>query len=475
MSHFINRARRQLAFFKLFLIIVAFVGFSGQAAALTAYEKFLEKATGGDLASMNLLGNMLKTGTGGAQKDVQASKKWFEKAANKGYAPSAFNLGLMYEIGTDGIEKDLSLAKKYYQQSSASGYQRATLRLNELERYSLQANSELEKGVWSDPKTGLTWMRCLMGQRWTGTSCQGTPMIANWWESLLVLKSLNLPDSNDWRLPSLQELAGIRTCSLNHYLTTAITASGEFTYNPWCAERTTPINVGIFVGLAQSKTNEYVWSSTIGSAKLKGYIYSLCYSQSCLSGGGGLIDVGGKIADSGFPRYILAVRGGQPDGDYVSSLQEANKNAADIAEKKAREDAEAERIRLAQEIEDRSFSALLNNQNPQTMYLAAGSFERNGNSYKAKQVYESIISRFPSSNWAVKANDQLNDTKRSNDAESAASQRQYDTQRANQEADSSSKLQCSVRISHCEKTCSGMKGDIWRRCNSGCQSICSQF
>ncbi len=123
----------------------------------------------------------------------------------------------------------------------------------------------------------------------------------------------------------------------------------------------------------------------------------------------------------------------------------------------------------------KQFAQIINNKDPQIMYLAAGNYWRNGYGEKAKQVYEAIISRFPSSNWAVKANDQLNDTKRSNDAESAASQRQYDAQRASREADSRSKSQCSFRIRQCENTCSGMKGDSWRRCNSGCQSLCSQF
>jgi len=124
---------------------------------------------------------------------------------------------------------------------------------------------------------------------------------------------------------------------------------------------------------------------------------------------------------------------------------------------------------------EKEFASLLKSKNPQTMYLAAGSYGRNGDGYKAKQVYEAIISRFPSSSWAVKANDQLNDTKRSNDAESASSQRQYDAQRSNQEAASKSRIECSIRISHCEDSCRPLSGSSKSACWSSCKSLCNQF
>lgn len=43
----------------------------------------------------------------------------------------------------------------------------------------------------------------------------------------------------------------------------------------------------------------------------------------------------------------------------------------------------------------------------QSLYLGAGKEERAGNIAKAREIYESIIDRFPESEFAVKANDRL--------------------------------------------------------------------
>lgn len=136
-----------------------------------------------------------------------------------------------------------------------------------------------------------------------------------------------------------------------------------------------------------------------------------------------------------------------------------------------------DRIRTisARKAEEVAFNNSLNNSNPQLMYLSAGKYERMGESYKSKQIYERLIERFPASPWAVKANDQLNDSKRANDAESAANQRQYNAQRAAQDADSRSKIQCGIRISHCEDSCSPLSGSSKTSCWNSCKSLCNQF
>jgi hypothetical protein len=88
------------------------------------------------------------------------------------------------------------------------------------------------------------------------------------------------------------------------------------------------------------------------------------------------------------------------------------------------------------------FHAALNAKDGQTMYLAAGSYEREGEKYAAQQVYERIVSRFPSSLWAVKANDQLLAIERVNSLNAAA-------ENANREAGDRSYQACKIEMDTC--------------------------
>jgi len=71
--------------------------------------------------------------------------------------------------------------------------------------------------------SGLQWMRCSLGQAWTGASCSGTAQnLTQWRDALQLVRAINLGDSNadgdgapgfaghsDWRLPNLKELASL--------------------------------------------------------------------------------------------------------------------------------------------------------------------------------------------------------------------------------------------------------------------------
>ena len=46
----------------------------------------------------------------GVLKDDKQTVKWYQKAADQGYAKAQFNLGVMYAYG-EGVLKDLSKAK----------------------------------------------------------------------------------------------------------------------------------------------------------------------------------------------------------------------------------------------------------------------------------------------------------------------------------------------------------------------------
>lgn len=79
------------------------------------------------------------------------------------------------------------------------------------------ADAELMKqGIWRDPKTGLYWDRCSVGQSWDDT-CTGTPLELNWQDAQDYVKKFTNEQAKggytNWRLPTIEELSSIRYCS----------------------------------------------------------------------------------------------------------------------------------------------------------------------------------------------------------------------------------------------------------------------
>ncbi len=75
----------------------------------------------------------------------------------------------------------------------------------------------LDSGVHQDNSTNLIWMRCLIGQTWTGSDCTGEAIGLNWedannYSSLFINNQKGFANYKDWRLPSISELASLRHC-----------------------------------------------------------------------------------------------------------------------------------------------------------------------------------------------------------------------------------------------------------------------
>lgn len=64
-----------------------------------------------------------------------------------------------------------------------------------------------KNGTVTHHVTGLTWMRCSLGQAWTGSACSGTPATFTWEAATGV--SSTFAGHSDWRLPSPYELISI--------------------------------------------------------------------------------------------------------------------------------------------------------------------------------------------------------------------------------------------------------------------------
>src|ERR1035437_5992644 len=65
-------------------------------------------------------------------------------------------------------------------------------------------------GTVTDPTTGLTWMRCAVGQTWDGSTCTGTTAYAYTWNQAYALMGrMTFAGHGDWRLPNIRELQTI--------------------------------------------------------------------------------------------------------------------------------------------------------------------------------------------------------------------------------------------------------------------------
>lgn len=68
-------------------------------------------------------------------------------------------------------------------------------------------------GTVTEIQTGLTWMRCAVGQQWDGVTCKGQAKSLSWFEANKYVDEHNkqggFASHADWRLPKLNEIATI--------------------------------------------------------------------------------------------------------------------------------------------------------------------------------------------------------------------------------------------------------------------------
>lgn len=117
--------------------------------------------------------------------------------------------------------------------------------------------------------------------------------------------------------------------------------------------------------------------------------------------------------------------------------------------------AEFDRQEEARAPEYYKFWRVLGDSDPKKMYLAAGTYIRNGDEAKAKQVFEAIIDRFPDSDFAVKANDQLLAGKRAGDVQKArddaAREQERMADQINRDARNRAYRACNERMLHADQ------------------------
>lgn len=65
-------------------------------------------------------------------------------------------------------------------------------------------------GTAFDKQTSLTWMRCAMGQKWNGHTCQDSrALFLSWQSALQTAERTTFAGKSDWRLPNEKELLSL--------------------------------------------------------------------------------------------------------------------------------------------------------------------------------------------------------------------------------------------------------------------------
>lgn len=80
------------------------------------------------------------------------------------------------------------------------------------------STSNSSKLIWTDPKTNLTWTRCIHGSVFESsrdghTTCSVETRVTNsWFEAVLFTKQHQFAGFSDWRIPTVTELLTIYKC-----------------------------------------------------------------------------------------------------------------------------------------------------------------------------------------------------------------------------------------------------------------------
>ena len=85
----------------------------------------------GNATGMYTVANYFYEGTDPCEKDYEAARKWYEKAAEKDHADSLRMLGVIYEKGY-GVSVDTEKAKEYYSRAAELGNKDAQSALERL-------------------------------------------------------------------------------------------------------------------------------------------------------------------------------------------------------------------------------------------------------------------------------------------------------------------------------------------------------
>lgn len=332
-----------------------------------------------------------------------------------------------------------------------------------------------------DKATNLVWQRCRVGQTWDGASCAGDLKYFTFDQAQNLTR-------DGWRVPASNELASLRNCS-----------SGQFVRGQCSGRYSRPtIDTTAFPEKSTIHGYEKYWSS---SPYADGRGSSAWY----FNPENGEVYMNFKYV----PYSVRLVRANlssssEAEVDFASSVDEikriseekrqqeqriaeaARQEEQRIAEAKRQEEeriaetkrqAEERRAKAQRTAAERSLIA----GGAQDLYLKAGKAQRGGSltvggvSFYASELYEMVVEKFPKSEYAVKASDQLNAMDRAERQSSAVREAASRSAQAQREADqnASNRAACFSQVNSCTASCRSWGGSSVNYCIERCQRNCN--
>ena len=118
-----------------------------------------------------------------------------------------------------------------------------------------ELNAQLmRQGMWKDPKTGLIWDRCSIGQKWIDETCKGRTQSLEWSTARQKVAKHRLGGYADWQLPTVAQLRTLLRCDSGFQPSAEQTIpatpfAGEFTVATECqnvSHRSISMDLAIF-------------------------------------------------------------------------------------------------------------------------------------------------------------------------------------------------------------------------------------
>ncbi len=321
--------------------------------------------------------------------------------------------------------------------------------------------------VW-ERKSKLVWKRCAEGQTWNGGECSGDPRYYK------DPGEAYRAEGGEWRVPSINELLSLVKCPGGRQPLFDEIGSYEFKKHArkdicgvksdgeYRIDRTAFPGGDSFWSASRKMLDDY--GATLYAWFINYKAGNSDYQNDCQVGlEFGVSEMGVRLVSREKLIDSKAVLQFSMTTDEYQSKYLAKKRAEEDLAEKAR--AQEERRR---ELAKSSAWKKLVSSGAQSMYLQAGKAQRSGGSvnidgfdFYANKIYEAIIERYPNSEYATKASDQLSAMSR---------QDQFESNRRNEQYESSK--QCRKRKWDCSMGCPS--GNAHFSCYQRCQSICSE-